>query len=282
MKLRTKKERWISGIFMFVLFILVVLETVFSFNLTSALSKFSDNTQGSSLASNYSAMVGWNIGLVAMLIVIIIVSIVGIIFTPYIIIVFLILFVILNITLFVYVGIVLNSVLQSSDYKNGTDNYRSALNAVIALMVLTVIVIVGTGAFLFYMIRSLYKSGGIESEGYYAKIFGSDDEYEQEEQKIFKSQLAQLQAIGPYVVSSSAPASSPAPTPAPAPTPSPAPAPVNDDKKQIKKAKKQVAKALNIEVQDVIEQSDLQGNINLVAKKGETVFTTPFKSKKQN
>jgi hypothetical protein len=278
MKLRTKKERWISGIFMFVLFILVVLETVFSFNLTSALSKFSDNTQGSSLASNYSAMVGWSIGLVAMLVVIIVVAIVGIIFTPYIIIVFLILFVILNITLFVYVSIVLNSVLKSSDYKNGTNNYRSALNAIIALMVLTVIVIVGTGAFLFYMIRSLYKSGGIESEGYYAKIFGDDDTYEQEEQKIFKSQLAQLQAIGPYVVSSSAPASSPAPTPSPAP----APMPVNDDKKQIKKAKKQVAKALNIEIQDVLEQSDPQGNINLVAKKGETVFTTPFKSKKQN
>ena len=173
-----RNQRIISGIFMFVLLALNITLNYYSFNIQSSLSSLQDKSN-SSIQSYINAFNSWDISLIAIAIFIVVITILGIIFSPYLIIGFLFLYLLVLIALFVYTSIILNAILGTSDYQSyktncaGStipncqsiiNNVQQAFTAVIVIMIICGLMILGIILFLYFMIRSLTKAGGLEAE----------------------------------------------------------------------------------------------------------------------
>jgi hypothetical protein len=190
-KSKTRTQRVISALFMLFILILAIIQTYFSFQLSSSLDQLTDKTTNPSVKQNYNALVSWNVALIAICILILVVALVGIIFTPYVIVGFLFLYLLVILALFIYSSIILSNLLSSVDYgtysngcKNSTisncskivDNFQNGLTGVIVLMVTSVILVITIAIFLYFMIKSLSQAGGIEAETeYLISKFTSDD-----------------------------------------------------------------------------------------------------------
>ncbi len=174
-------QKIVSGIFMIYILAVNIALTYYSFNVQSSLSNLSDKTN-ISILSYINAFNSWDISLIAVGITILIISIIGVIVSPYIIVGFLFLYLLVIVSFFVYTSIALNALLGTSDYniykidcttpegKNIANcdsiqsNFQNGLRSTITIMVLCGFLILSIILFLYFMIRSLSKSGGLERE----------------------------------------------------------------------------------------------------------------------
>jgi hypothetical protein len=174
----SRNQKIVSGIFMLFVLAVNIALTYYSFNVQTSLSNLSDKTN----LSYVNAFNSWDISLIAINILILIVSIIGVIVSPYIIVVFLFLYLLVIMAFFVYTSIALSALLETSDYelyKTGctsaegkntincdkiVSNFQNGLTSTITIMVLSGITILLIILFLYFMIKSLSKSGGLERE----------------------------------------------------------------------------------------------------------------------
>jgi hypothetical protein len=181
-KLLTRNQRIVSGVFMFFILVFTIVLTYYSFNLSSSLKNLTDKSNPS-ITSYTNAFNSWDIALIALGVLILIITIIGVILSPYIIIAFLFLFLLVLIALFVYTAIALNALLGTSDYTSYTSNFVQGLNAAIILMVISAVLILAIVIFCYFMLRSLSKAGGLESELEY--VISKFESEEKEKQQIF-------------------------------------------------------------------------------------------------
>lgn len=212
-KLVTRNQRIVSGVFMFFILVFTIVLTYYSFNLSSSLKSLSDKSNPS-ITSYTNAFNSWDIALIALGVLILIITIIGVIFSPYIIIAFLFLFLLVLIALFIYTAIVLNALLGTSDYTsyvNGcgrstvancqgiVNNFTQGLNAAIILMVISGVMILFIIIFSYFMLRSLSKAGGLESEvEYVISKFQPDEkeklQFDEDAQVEYNKRLVVLEA----------------------------------------------------------------------------------------
>jgi hypothetical protein len=87
------------------------------------------------------------------------------------------------IALFVYTSIALNALLGTSDYTNYTSNFEQGLNAAIIILIISALLILAIVIFCYFMLNSLSKAGGLESELEY--VISKFESEEKEKQQIF-------------------------------------------------------------------------------------------------
>jgi hypothetical protein len=195
-KLETRNQRIVSGVFMFFILIFTFVLTYYSFNLSSSLQNLRDKSNPS-ITSYTNAFNSWSIALIALGMLILIITIIGIILSPYIIVAFLFLFLLVLIALFVYTSIALNALLGTSDYTNYTSNFEQGLNAAIIILIISALLILAIVIFCYFMLKSLSKAGGLESElDYVISKFQPDEIEKYNEQVEYNKRLVLAEAQG--------------------------------------------------------------------------------------